>query len=85
MTLSNSETANQIILQYGTEEVVVSAEEAKGKTVEQLYEQYGEDLGYYGNGAYRSTGTILSPATLAVPGTVYTASRMHDSKGQSKN
>ncbi len=75
---------NQLLLQFGTEEITVSRAEFEGKTVADLFEQYAPFLGIEFDPSrinYRSDTDFISPDTPTVAGKTYSSSIAHDGKG----
>lgn len=82
-TAATTETNNlPIILQLNEEEITVSAADAAGKTVGELFAEYAENLGDVDRvNRYVSAGQVISASTDAAPGTVYRAAITSEQKG----
>jgi len=60
----------------------VSADDAEGKTIEELFSEYGSDLGDVKRiTRYVSAGQIVSDDAAVVPGTIYRGAITSESKG----
>jgi len=82
-TAATTETNTRpIILQFNEEEITVSAQDAAGKTVGELFEEFASDLGDVDRvNRYVAAGQVISASTGAAPGTVYRAAITSESKG----
>ncbi len=81
---NNSNTNKEVvILAAGTEEVQVPASEAQGKTVQQLFQQYSEELGIDENRVNRfvDAGRIIDGTATVQVGHKYSGSTNSDTKG----
>jgi len=71
-----------IILQLNEEQIEVSADDAEGKTVADLFSEYGSDLGDVDRiTRYVSAGQIVSDDAAVVPGTIYRGAITSETKG----
>ena len=71
-----------VILQLNEEQIEVSADDAEGKTIEELFSEYGSDLGDVKRiTRYVSAGQIVSDDAAVVPGTIYRGAITSESKG----
>jgi hypothetical protein len=75
-------TKQPIVLQFNEDSITVSAADAEGKSIRDLFSEFGEDLGDVDRASrYVAAGRIVPGADLAVAGTVYRASVTSESKG----
>jgi hypothetical protein len=81
--LSNNQAEQTVILQVNSEEVEVSATEAEGKTIAQLFSQFAAALGIDGDrpARYVDAGQQIPGTTKAKAGRVYSAAVTCESKG----
>lgn len=76
------DTRKPIILQLNEEQIEVSADDAEGKTVAQLFEEFGSDLGDVDRiSRYVSAGQIVSEDSTVKLGTVYRGAITSETKG----
>ena len=79
---STSSDNQPVILQLNEEQVQIPADEAKGKTVEQLFDQYADDLGDTTRiNRYVNAGRVVPGDTVVQSGTVYRAAITSEGKG----
>lgn len=80
---NNSNTADHVVLNAGTEEVKVPANEAQGKTLQQLFAQYAEQLGIDVERINRfvDAGRVVPGTTQVQLGRVYSGAVNSESKG----
>lgn len=75
-------TRKPIILQLNEEQIEVSADDAEGKTVAELFEEFGSGLGDVERiTRYVSAGQIVSEDSTAKLGTVYRGAITSETKG----
>lgn len=80
---SNSTDTSMVVLTAGTERVEIPASDAQGKTVSQLFQQYGEQLGVDTDriNRYVDAGRIVTADTPVEPGRSYSGNTTAESKG----
>lgn len=80
---SNNTDKEVIILAAGTEEVTIPASEAEGKTVQQLFQQYSNQLGIDEERVNRfvDAGRIIDGTATVQAGHKYSGSTNSDTKG----
>lgn len=79
----SGDTVNKpVILQLNEESVTISYDDAKGKTIGELFAEYGQDLGDVERVTrYINAGQIVPSDTDAQPGTVYRGTITSETKG----
>jgi hypothetical protein len=80
----NSSTDKEVvILAAGTEEVIIPASEAEGKTVQQLFQEHSEQLGIDEERVNRfvDAGRIIDGTATVQSGHKYSGSTNSDTKG----
>lgn len=71
-----------VVLQLNEDSITITAEQAAGKTVAELFAQYGTDLGDVNRiTRYIAAGQVVASDATVVPGTVYRGSVTSESKG----
>ena len=82
-SLTNSQTAQTITLTAGHETHEVSAEDAQGKTISELFSEYADELGIDSArpARYVDAGQQVSGTSHAKPGRVYSSAVSFESKG----
>jgi len=71
-----------VVIQLNEETLTISAVDAEGKTVEELFEEYGGDLGDVDRiNRFVAAGRIVDASAPVVLGTVYRGSVTSESKG----
>ncbi|MCE2836875.1 MAG: hypothetical protein LW834_07920 [Cyanobium sp. 49614_E6] len=71
-----------VVIQLNEEAITISADDAEGRTVEELFEDYGADLGDVNRiNRFVAAGQIVSRDTTVTLGTVYRGSVTSESKG----
>jgi hypothetical protein len=81
---SNSSTnTSMVVLTAGTERVEIPASNAQGKTVSQLFAEYGEELGIDTDriNRYVDAGRIVTADTPVEAGRQYSGNTTAESKG----
>lgn len=78
----NDATPQVVILQLNSEQVTVPASEINGRSIQQLFDDYSEDLGDTDRiGRYVTAGRVVSDDTIAQPGAVYRGAISSEQKG----
>ena len=79
----SAQTDGTVVLQVNQSTVYVSAEEAKDKTLAELFEIYSEELGADPSSSSRfiSTGQVVPGSMAPTPGQAYRMAANSDSKG----
>jgi hypothetical protein len=71
-----------VVIQLNEDSITISADDAEGLTVEDLFQQYGDDLGDVDRiNRFVAAGQIVNADTPVVLGTVYRGSVTSESKG----
>jgi len=82
----SGQAGGDIVLQYGTEEIIIPSQNATDKSIGQLFDEHSFELGMDLDATrinYR-VGEDFVPAEAAVSaGATYTAAIRHDTKGSS--
>ena len=80
---NNDDDNSVVILQYNAASVTVRASEIGGRSVEQLFEDYAEDLddADISSSTFMKAGQVINGNAEVKPGTVYRACVTSDTKG----
>jgi hypothetical protein len=80
---SKDDDKSLVILQYNAASVTVPAAEAEGRTIQELFEEYAEDLddADISGSTFMKAGQVVNGSAEVKPGTVYRACVTSDTKG----
>lgn len=86
-TASNDGNSDQpvkrpVVIQLNDESITIPASEAEGKTVSQLFDENGDDLGDVNRiNRYVAAGRIVDAGALVELGTIYRGATTSEAKG----
>lgn len=79
---SNTTSAQPIVLQLNEESVTVTAAEAEGKTILELFQDHAADLGDIDRvSRFINAGQVVNGSDVVQPGTVYRGAVTSETKG----
>lgn len=82
-SINNADSSEQsVVLAMNAEQVEVSAAEAVGKTIAQLFSEFASNLGDTSRiNRYVDDGAVVDGSTVAAPGHLYRGAVTSESKG----
>lgn len=71
-----------VVIQLNEEAITISAEDAEGKSIQQLFQEFGDEMGDVNRiNRFIAAGQIVSPDDSVVLGTVYRGAVTSEHKG----